>query len=696
MTTAPVVVLTDVSGNPYDSNFIEVEEDTIYPAVLQVTDPDNPGAYFPDDAFVISGPDAEQFYIVDTQLIFNYAPDYESPLDQGADNTYEISVRVTDPDGDTTDQDIFIKILDNPNDNDVGGENQPPQFVSDPFAFVPENTGDVAYTAQVDNSGPGNAEDVTFAIVDGPDANLFSIDPVTGDVFFNDSPDYEHPADVGGDNIYDIVIEAMNQQSGLSSLLDVAIFVDDENDEAPELAPDDAVTVPENTTDVVYVASATDADAFDSATYAISGGADSDKLSIDPHTGEVSFIQAPDFEMPADADGDNTYDIEIVATDDAGNESQVQSVSIMVEDGSDETPVITSTESSVEILENSYDAIYTVEAIDTDAVDTVTFRFADDSPDAGYFMFDEFSGVIYPIMPFDHENPQDEDGDNVYELVIIASDGAHDSDPFTLFVTVLNENDNVPVINADADQISVPENTTGTIYVAGASDGDGDSLEYSLSGADAQLFVLDPSTGELSFITPPDFEHPTDAGGDNVYDVEITASDGDNISDALALAIEVTDVNENGAPPAMTSHDFNGDGTSDILVRNSSSGFVSYGEMHSGSVTWNGISGLAADWQIAGTADLNGDGTSDILVRNAASGYLSFGEMHNGAVTWHGIDNLASDWQIAGTADLNGDGTSDILVRNSSSGFLSYGEMHSGSVTWHGIAALSSDWMVIS
>src|SRR5262249_42213390 len=98
-----------------------------------------------------------------------------------------------------------------------------------------------------------------------------------------------------------------------------------------------------------------------------------------------------------------------------------------------------------------------------------------------------------------------------------------------------------------------PENSQGTIYTAIASDDDGDPLQYALGGADAKLFTLDPSTGELSFIAPPDFEHPADDGGDNIYDVEITASDGGNTSDALALAIGVTDVAEGGTPPVITS-----------------------------------------------------------------------------------------------------------------------------------------------
>src|SRR5262249_47390327 len=158
----------------------------------------------------------------------------------------------------------------------------------------------------------------------------------------------------------------------------------------------------------------------------------------------------------------------------------------------DETPQITSTEPAAEILENSFDAIYVVEVSDADAIDTVSFRFADDSADAGYFIIDEFSGAIYPILPFDHENPLDADGDNVYELAIIASDGVNESDAFSLSVTVLNENDNIPVMSADVDAISLPENSQGTIYTAIASDDDGDPLQYALGGADANLFTLDP------------------------------------------------------------------------------------------------------------------------------------------------------------------------------------------------------------
>ena len=62
-------------------------------------------------------------------------------------------------------------------------------------------------------------------------------------------------------------------------------------------------------------------------------------------------------------------------------------------------------------------------------------------------------------------------------------------------------------------------------YTAVATDGDGDDLTYSLSGTDAALFTIDPNTGEVRFIAAPDFEDPGDIGGDNVYDITVTASD---------------------------------------------------------------------------------------------------------------------------------------------------------------------------
>lgn len=78
----------------------------------------------------------------------------------------------------------------------------------------------------------------------------------------------------------------------------------------------------------------------------------------------------------------------------------------------------------------------------------------------------------------------------------------------------------------------------------------GQVLTYSINGgADAALFAIDPNTGVLSFVAAPNFEAPTDAGANNVYDVVVEVTDGIAV-DTQALAVTVTNAQEgqSGAP----------------------------------------------------------------------------------------------------------------------------------------------------
>ena len=50
-------------------------------------------------------------------------------------------------------------------------------------------------------------------------------------------------------------------------------------------------------------------------------------------------------------------------------------------------------------------------------------------------------------------------------------------------------------------------------------------------------------SGELSFISPPDYENPQDSNQDNVYEVTIIASDG-SLSSSLGIIISINDVLE--------------------------------------------------------------------------------------------------------------------------------------------------------
>ena len=55
----------------------------------------------------------------------------------------------------------------------------------------------------------------------------------------------------------------------------------------------------------------------------------------------------------------------------------------------------------------------------------------------------------------------------------------------------------------------------------------------------------------LSFLAAPNFEAPTDAGANNVYDVTVQVSDG-TLTDTQAIAVTVTAVNDNN--PVITSN----------------------------------------------------------------------------------------------------------------------------------------------
>ncbi|MDZ7684300.1 MAG: Ig-like domain-containing protein [Gammaproteobacteria bacterium] len=62
---------------------------------------------------------------------------------------------------------------------------------------------------------------------------------------------------------------------------------------------------------------------------------------------------------------------------------------------------------------------------------------------------------------------------------------------------------------------TTPENvaTSTAVYTATGGDGDGDSVTFSLVGAtDDALFSIDPSTGDVTFDTSPDFREPQRRG----------------------------------------------------------------------------------------------------------------------------------------------------------------------------------------
>ena len=133
----------------------------------------------------------------------------------------------------------------------------------------------------------------------------------------------------------------------------------------------------------------------------------------------------------------------------------------------------------------------------------------------------------------DFEVPTDADGNNVYLVQVTATDEAGGATTQDLSITVANDpadeppspNEPPPPNEPPAFTIDavVDENTTAVLTLA-AADPEGGVVDFALSGGEDQdLFTV--SGDQLAFTAAPDFEVPTDADGNNVYLVQVTATD---------------------------------------------------------------------------------------------------------------------------------------------------------------------------
>ena len=82
-----------------------------------------------------------------------------------------------------------------------------------------------------------------------------------------------------------------------------------------------------------------------------------------------------------------------------------------------------------------------------------------------------------------------------------------------------------------------------SIFTVSASDAEGDSITFSLSGDDASKINISKKDGVneavVSFILAPNFESPEDANSDNIYSFNVIVSDG-TLSSSQAFTISVT------------------------------------------------------------------------------------------------------------------------------------------------------------
>ena len=347
--------------------------------------------------------------------------------------------------------------------------------------------------------------------------------------------------------------------------------------------------------------SSSDADLpAETLTYSIVGGVDAAKFAIDGSTGVLTFVSAPDFESPTDSGANNVYDVVVQVSD--GTFADTQAIAVTVNDVADSGQYLDLL--NVESYSNNDGSEnWSTDWVESDSsgggpgsgnIDAKggNFRIKVSSTNDNVYREADLSNAVSATLSFTYDSSLQSgelgtvavqvsgdggvsyttltnavfDGDTNtgtgsksidissylasdtrIRIIVLSGGGTKQIDFDNIQISYTPNSD--PVITSNgagaAASVSVAENSTAVTTVT-TSDADlpGQTLTYSIiGGVDAAEFSIDSGSGALTFVAAPNFESPTDSGGNNVYDVVVQVSDG-IATDTQAIAVTVTDFDE--------------------------------------------------------------------------------------------------------------------------------------------------------
>ena len=154
------------------------------------------------------------------------------------------------------------------------------------------------------------------------------------------------------------------------------------------------------------------------------------------------------------------------------------------------------------------------------------------------------------------------------------------------------------------------------------------------------------------------------------------------------------------ASASVIMNDFNGDGRSDILWRQTGGQLIEWLGQKNGSLLANGsvsFNQVDNSWKIAASGDFNGDGRDDILWRHTLGELAEWTGQSTGGLTLNAgaVTKLDTSWVAAGSGDFNGDGRDDVLWRHSSGEMAQWLGQADGKFANNGVATkVDSSWTV--
>ena len=272
--------------------------------------------------------------------------------------------------------------------------------------------------------------------------------------------------------------------------------------------------------------------------------AEHDLIAVNERTGQLTVKAALDRETAAEHVVTVTVS-DLASPNGIANEVIDDTIEVTITVTNVNEPPVIGGDAAITVAENSTGVLDTYVAVDPEGIDITEWSLR--GSDADKFTISATGELSFSSSP-DYDEPGDADGDNVYNVRVRATEGSKVG-RFNVVVTVTNV-DEAPVIDGSAS-VDFAENGSGAVGRYSATDPEGLAVFWrALSGPDAAQFVL-LGNGDLSFLTPPDYEDPVDVGSDNTYNVTLTAADHatTGLTSTLDLTIRVTAVNE---PPLIS------------------------------------------------------------------------------------------------------------------------------------------------
>ena len=193
----------------------------------------------------------------------------------------------------------------------------------------------------------------------------------------------------------------------------------------------------------------------------------------------------------------------------------------------------------VETVGYTENAATPVVSYDVDVLSAIRWSLVGE--DADLFSISR-TGTVSFLVPPDHEDPVDSDGDNVYHLGVHA---ASDASTGLLAVTITVAGENEPPDVFGPVRARIVEKSGTFVGAYSYDDPEGGAVEWSLSGSDHGHFTI--TGGSLRFTAPPDFDSSADANQDNIYAVTVRAEDGGGLAGTRRVSVAVVEDAE--APP---------------------------------------------------------------------------------------------------------------------------------------------------